>query len=201
MLRSQSRIGDREGLPAARPSQRDEVDLIDRIERKDLRAFEALYRIYHPRLTRFLVNIIRRPHLVEEALNDTMMVVWEKPEGYNGASRVSTWIFGIAYRKALKTLRRWDEPVEDSRLDLQPSPDIGAEQEIGDRQTHQTLQEALAKLSPDHRAVVNLAYFQDIGYREIAEIMDCPVDTVKTRMFHARRHLKAALAGQLTDWL
>ena len=138
---------------------------------------------------------------MEEALNDTMLVVWDKPDNYNGTSRVSTWIFGIAYRKALKTVQKWDEPMEDAQLEFRASPEIGPEQEIGDRQVHQDLLRALDQLSADHRAVVNLAYFQEIGYREIAEIMDCPVDTVKTRMFHARRHLKSLLAGQLADWL
>ena len=201
MLRRRSLTGDPVGPVAARRGQRDETHLIDRIKGKDLRAFEELYRIYHPRLTRFLVNIIRRSQLVEEALNDTMLVVWEKPESYNGTSRVSTWIFGIAYRKALKTIRRWDEPMEDAHLQFLASGESGPEQEIGDRQTHQDLMRALEKLSPDHRTVVNLAYFQEVGYREIAEIMDCPVDTVKTRMFHARRQLKGMLAGQLKDWL
>ncbi len=60
---------------------------------------------------------------------------------------------------------------------------------------------AMGQLSSDHRTVVDLTYFHEIGYREIAEIMDCPVDTVKTRMFHARRHLKTMLAGRLADWL
>ena len=91
--------------------------------------------------------------------------------------------------------------MDDRRLELCASTEMGAEQELSERQVHQTLQDAVDKLSADHRVVVNLAYFQEIGYREIAEIMDCPVDTVKTRMFHARRHLKAMLAGQLADWL
>ena len=59
----------------------------------------------------------------------------------------------------------------------------------------------MQSLSPDHRAVVDLTYFHDLGYREIAEIMDCPVDTVKTRMFYARRHLKKCLEGELPDWI
>jgi RNA polymerase sigma factor (sigma-70 family) len=59
----------------------------------------------------------------------------------------------------------------------------------------------MSELSHEHRTVVDLSYFHEIGYREIAEIMDCPVDTVKTRMFHARRHLKAKLSGRLGDWL
>jgi RNA polymerase sigma-70 factor (ECF subfamily) len=59
----------------------------------------------------------------------------------------------------------------------------------------------MASLSADHRAVVELTYFQDLSYREIAEIMECPVDTVKTRMFYARRQLKRCLDGELPDWI
>ena len=81
------------------------------------------------------------------------------------------------------------------------SGEAGPEQRLGDRQVGAVLAAAMAGLSPDHRAVVDLTYFHEIGYREISEIMDCPVDTVKTRMFHARRHLRRALAGSLSDWL
>jgi len=178
-----------------------EVALLARIAERDLKAFEELYRRYHPRLTRFLMNILRHPQLTEEALDDTMMVVWKRPEGFNGASKVSTWIFAIAYRTALKARSRHDEPVEDDGLETRPSGEVGAEQQLGQRQTQAILMSAMAQLSADHRAVVDLTYFHDVGYREIAEILDCPVGTVKTRMHHARRHLKAMLAGQLTDWL
>ena len=69
------------------------------------------------------------------------------------------------------------------------------------RETSSGLVRALDALSDDHRMVVELTYFHDMGYREIAEIVDCPVDTVKTRMFHARRRLRALLAGGAEDWL
>ena len=59
----------------------------------------------------------------------------------------------------------------------------------------------MRKLSPEHCAVVDLTYYHELGYREIAEILDCPVDTVKTRMFYARRHLKRVLEGELPDWV
>ena len=175
--------------------------MLDRIARRDLRAFEALYRAYHGRLSRFILNIIRRAPLVEEVLNDTMMVIWDKPGGYNGSSKLSTWIFAIAYRKALKALKRVDEPLDDEAVRRRPSLDPNAEQEIGQRQSQEILMHAINELSADHRAVVDLAYFHGVGYREIAEIMNCPVDTVKTRMFHARRHLRGKLAGELADWL
>ncbi len=178
-----------------------EERLISRIVGGDRRAFEDLYRIYSPRLTRFLMNMLRRPHLVEEVLNDTLLVVWTRASSYNGMSKVSTWIFAIAYRKALKALKRVDEPMEDTQAETRRSPDAGPEKLLDDDQTRAVLLKAIAGLSPDHRAVVDLTYFHEIGYREIAEIMDCPVDTVKTRMFHARRHLKGMLGGALADWL
>ena len=186
---------------AARSDASDDVRLIDRIAGKDLRAFEELYRIYHPRLSRFLKNMLHRAPLVEEVLDDTMMVVWRQPERYNGKSKVSTWIFAIAYRKALKALKRHDEPVEDKHAEARESTEADPEQQVGHRQVQQVLQGAINELSQDHRAVVDLTYFHGIGYREIAEIMACPVDTVKTRMYHARRHLRNKLSGQLSDWL
>jgi RNA polymerase sigma factor (sigma-70 family) len=185
---------------ASAPAE-DPSELIARICGRDLRAFERLYRDYHPRLTRFLTNMIHRPQLVEEVLNDTMLVVWNQPERYNGASKLSTWIFAIAYRKALKALQHQDDPVDDGRAETRPSAEAGPEDELGQRQVQKILLTAIGELSPDHRTVVGLTYFHEIGYREIAEIMDCPVDTVKTRMFHARRHLRRRLAGGLADWL
>lgn len=176
-----------------RPLALDEARLIARIAQRDLRAFEQLYRIYHPRLSRFLINFLRRPHLVEEALNDTLMVVWKRPEGFNGTSKVSTWIFAIAYRTALKARARHDEPVEDLEADSRASLEAGPETQLGRRQLQAILSEAMARLSPEQRAVVDLTYFHEAGYREIAEILDCPVGTVKTRMHHARRHLRAML--------
>ena len=179
----------------------EDVRLIGRVVRRDVRAFEDLYRRYHPRLTRFLMNILTRPSLVEEALNDTMMVVWNRAETFNGTSRVSTWVFAIAYRKAMNALRRHDEPMEDKWAETRQSDDASPQQQLEAHEVQRRLGTALEALSADHRTVVDLTYFHELGYREIAQIMACPVDTVKTRMFHARRHLRRRLDGQLTDWL
>jgi RNA polymerase sigma-70 factor (ECF subfamily) len=186
---------------SGRAETEEEAQLIARVRARDLRAFESLYRKYHPRLTRFLTNLIRRPQLVEEVLNDTMMVVWNRPDSYNGSSRLSTWIFAIGYRKALKALSRFDDPQEDLQAEQRATTEPGPETQLGRRQAQAALLDAMRELSPDHRAVVDLTYFHEIGYREIAEIMDCPVDTVKTRMYYARRHLKRVMAGALTDWI
>jgi RNA polymerase sigma-70 factor (ECF subfamily) len=175
--------------------------LIERIAAGDLRAFEQFYRAYRVRLARFLDRMTHRRNLVEELLNDTMLVVWNRSDRFDGSSKVSTWIFAIAYRKALKALQRHDEAVEDETLDERPAAGAGPEQQAQTRQLNAQLGRALDALSVDHRAVVELTYFHGMGYREIAQIVDCPIDTVKTRMFHARRRLRGLLAGDAEDWL
>jgi RNA polymerase sigma-70 factor (ECF subfamily) len=178
-----------------------DLQLLARIREGDRAAFEQLYRMYHPRLTRFLQTLIRRPTIVEEVLNDTMMVLWNRPDSFHGASKLSTWVYAIAYRKAMKGLRQQDEAVEDKDAERRVSPEADPEDSSGRNRVHQMLIKAMGELTAAHRAVVDLTYFHELGYREIADILECPVDTVKTRMFHARRHLRKHLGGGLADWL
>lgn len=178
-----------------------EAFLVSRILARDTRAFQELYESYRPRLSHFVLRLVKRPPLVEEVVNDTMMVVWDSIDRFKGESRLSTWVFAIAYRKGLKALTRNDDPVEDDIHDETASSDPSPEQNAANVQRHISLRRAMDQLSVDHRAVVDLTYFHEMGYREIAKVMDCPVDTVKTRMFHARRHLKTLLSGDSSDWL
>lgn len=199
MSEKQVRMADR--AASARGADATDLLLLQRIARRERDAFEALYRAYHPRLTRFLLRLVRRPQLVEEALNDTLMVVWERPDSFHGGSKLSTWIFAIAYRKAMKALGRFDDPREDpeglERIDEDPDPE---ENSAGFRR-RELLARAMDELSPAHRAVIDLTYYHELDYNEIARILDCPVGTVKTRMFHARRQLRRLVGGGLEDWV
>lgn len=189
------------GLAASRRgSNAEELLLLEKIRRGDAAAFEALYRLYHPRLTNFVMKIVRRPHLVEEVLNDTMMAVWQKPDSFQGSSKLSTWIFAIAYRKALKGLRRSQDPLEDPDAAERPSDEETPEEVHANVRRRDRLSQAMQQLSPVHRAVVDLTYYHELDYGEIAGILDCPVGTVKTRMFHARRRLREVIGGDLDDW-
>ena len=198
---SWSGILERPRAKTARSATLDESELLARVAGRDLEAFERLYRLYQPRLTRFLTTLLKRPQLIEEVLDDTMMVVWQSADRFRGSSKPSTWIFAIAYRKAHKAKQRWPDPVEEPDFDTRASEDPLPDEELGHQRLHVSLMKAMDHLSADHRAVVDLTYFHGLGYREIAEIVDCPVDTVKTRMFHARRRLKQAIGGSLADWL
>jgi RNA polymerase sigma-70 factor (ECF subfamily) len=168
-----------------------ELELIRAVAARDRAAFEELYQLYYPRLFRFLLRFLRRTDVVEEILNDAMFVVWNKSATFEGRSRVSTWIFGIAYRRALKGIeRRVRRPREVSTEEVDLADRGGPDRALEGRVLADLLQEALDRLSAEQRAVVELTYYHGYSYREIAGIVDCPVNTVKTRMFHARRRLR-----------
>lgn len=176
--------------PAA---ERLELALLDGVKHGRRPEFDALYRLYYPRLSRFLGHMMRQADALEEVLNDTMMVVWQRADSFDGRSKLSTWIFGIAYRKALKALGRQDLAVDAEAADEAADTGPGPEQQLGLAQLRGRLRGAMAELSPEHRAVVELCYFHDMAHAEIAEVVGCPAETVKTRMFYARRRLRQLL--------
>jgi RNA polymerase sigma-70 factor (ECF subfamily) len=168
-----------------------ETDLIARIAEGDRKAFEELYSLYHRRLARFLTRLTRRYDIAEEVVNDTFWVVWRKARSFRGDSQPSTWILGIAYRKARNAFRSSARFAEKNlQVDLLPPT---GEEPADTEELRDWLGRALAELPVEQRLAVELCY--ELGYscEEIAKIMDCPVNTVKTRLFHARAKLKRLL--------
>ena len=172
-----------------------DLALLERIANGDRNALRALYNTYYHPLLRFIYRITGRLDLAQEGVNDVILVVWRSSSSFGGRSSVSTWIMGIAYRKALKLLasaRRWTDRFAGAPFDeLIERSEAKAEQ--SDDDLRDLLDEALRHLSAEHRAVVELTYFYGCSYEEIAAIAACPVNTVKTRMFHARAKLKKLL--------
>jgi RNA polymerase sigma-70 factor, ECF subfamily len=173
----------------------EELALLRRISARDPAALKELYHLYHRRLARFLTRLTSRYDLTEEIINDTFWVVWQRAADFRGASQPSTWILGIAYRRALKTLSRVRPEVPEDSQAEEPIDEPWQQAELSE-----WLSVGLGKLPHEQRMVLELAYHGGHSCEEIALIMQCPVNTVKTRMFHARRKLKgllAALAGTL----
>ena len=182
-----------QGLSTGSTPDSDEARLLGRIAAGDRAAFEKLYRVYFSRLTRFIGRMTRNAPLIEEIVNDTMLVVWQKAATFDGSCKPSTWIFAIAYRKTLKGLRGSDEPVESAASLYEDESGNQPEQTMDRQQLQQTVAEALDQLPPAQRAVMVLTYYHEMAYSDIAEVVACPVNTVKTRMFHARHRLKDLL--------
>ncbi|WP_157982225.1 RNA polymerase sigma factor [Oceanicella sp. SM1341] len=169
-----------------------DTDLLAAIAAGDMDAFEQFHRRYFARIMRFAARIVDSHDVAEEIANDALMTVWRTAGRFEGRSKVSTWIFGIAYRMALKAREKSGRRRGDVELDegLVGDAGEGAEAVI----LRHDLAGALERLKPELRAVVELTYFNGYLYTEIADIMECPVGTVKTRMMTARRRLRELLA-------
>lgn len=165
--------------------------LLQRMSTGDRAALATLYRSYHGRLCRFLSRLTRRPEVIEEVINDCFWIAWQKAGDFRGDSRVSTWIMGIAYRCGLKALRQHgEEPIEDSNIPEERMPATNPEE---DRELRDWLSKGLERLSADQRVVVELVYGEGHTLDDVATIMQCPVGTVKARLFHARVKLRNVL--------
>ncbi len=170
-----------------------ERDLLARVARGDRAAMQKLYFAYHRRLHRFLARTLP-PDQVDEVINDTMFVVWRHAGDFRGDSRLSTWLLGIAYRIALKRLKR-DGGRSMASYDQLETTDVGLADDSGatQREQREWLDRALRTLPAVQRLAVELAYFMGHSCDEIAVMTSCPVNTVKTRLFHARERLRALL--------
>ena len=171
--------------------------LLQRVSAGDRDAFRDLYIRYHRRLVRFLARLTHGRNDAEDIINDTLWIVWQRAGEFRGASRVSTWIMGIAYRRALKNIRRAATYVRVVTLETAGSA-TESDDEVDAVADRQLLEKGLSQLPLDQRIVLELAYYLDHSCEEIAEIMECPVNTVKTRMFHARRKLRGILSESET---
>ncbi|MEK7747847.1 MAG: RNA polymerase sigma factor [Nitrospirota bacterium] len=160
-------------------------------------AFEQIFHAYKPRLFRYLFRLTADPAASEELLSDVIVAVWKGAKTYRGEAKPSTWIFGIAHHKAINLLRkRRPEMVELEDNDLQELEDTQQarpEDLIIQKELKEKIEQALLRLSVSHRAVIEMTFYQGFSCQEIAEILGCPVSTVKTRMFYARRQLQGIL--------
>lgn len=184
------------------PSAQDtDLELLARIATGDRRAFEALFRHYGERVFRYAHRLINDVTKAEEVTNDVMLEVWKNAPRFEARSQVSTWILGITRHLALNAVRR----KQLDTVEMDDAPPVADEQSPGAGEIHdhavleRGIRAALGELSTDHRDVIELTFFQGLSYQEIAEIVGCPENTVKTRMFHARKQLKRLLHGRGLD--
>jgi RNA polymerase sigma-70 factor (ECF subfamily) len=165
-----------------------EVLLLRRVAENDRDAFDELFENYHPRLFTFLFRLTRSHGSAEELANDVLLTLWKDAGRFRGESKVSTWVFGIAYRQALAHLRK-------RKLKLVPF----FEKDAVDNETDARLEredwvrQGIEDLPPKQKLTVMLVYFLGLSCEETAGVTGVPVSTVKTRMFHARRKLKLHL--------
>ena len=179
-----------ESRNTSRLARQDTKDLVllELIAADDRDALTELYARYHPRLFKFVYRLTRSHAVSDELVNDIMLAIWRGAGNFRGNSKPSTWIFGIAYRQALKRLSRKSLSIRDGlEVDRLPHP------ETGSFEREDWVRRGLDTLPPTQRLAVELVFYLGLSYEEVASVTDCPVNTVKTRMFHARRKLRDQL--------
>lgn len=179
---------------------RQDTELIKRIAAGDRTAIQTLFARHNLALFRFLNRMLRNQAVAEELVNETFIEIWRNAGKFEGRSRVSSWMFGIARNKALSVMRkRSDSPLDDSVAsqieDEADTPEITALK----KSKAEAIKYCLQKLSTDHREVVDLVYYHEKSINEVSEIVGIPANTVKTRMFHARKQLSELMKSAGID--
>ena len=183
-------------------STSDEV-LIGRIANGDRLAMQVLYARHHVRVFRFVVRLVRDEATAEDLISEVFLDVWRQAGRFEGRSAVSTWMLAIARFKALSALRRRpDQELDEETAGAieDPSDDPAAALEKKDKST--MLRKCLTGLSAEHREIIDLVYYHEKSVEEVAEIVGIPQNTIKTRMFYARKRLAELLktAGIDRGW-
>jgi RNA polymerase sigma-70 factor, ECF subfamily len=167
--------------------------LIDAIAGGDRRAMRLLYARHNVRVYRFARRLGADRAAAEDIVSEVFLAVWRKAGGFQGRSQFSTWLLGVTRNKTFQYVRRPRETLGDAAsemvVDDADTPDLALEK----KQTGAMLLEALKHVSPAHREVIDLVYYHSKTIDEVARILNIPLNTVKTRMFNARRRLAQAL--------
>ena len=163
------------------PENEEELVLLKLVATGDRSALTRLYLQYHARLFKFVFRLTRSYATADEIVNDTMLVVWDKAASFRRDSKVSTWIFGIAYKQTMRRVTR-------KQLQLSPLTDLddSGHDHDADMEIEDWVRQGLHSLPAAQQLTVVLVFYLGLTYQETAAVTDCPVNTVKTRMFHAR---------------
>lgn len=164
---------------------------------------KALYLRHHVRMHRFLLRLVKNPALAEDLAGDVFLDVWRQAARFEARASVGTWLLSIARFKALSSFRRkspeaYDPETADEVEDESDTPEISL-QKVSKAKA---MQLCIGRLSREHREVIDLVYYHEKKIDEIATILGVPENTVKTRMFYARKRLSEMLreAGIDRGW-
>jgi RNA polymerase sigma-70 factor (ECF subfamily) len=181
---------------AAAPETSSDEMLIRRIAQRDQLAMRTLFARHRVPLYRWLLRLVGDEALAEDLLSDVFLDVWRQAAAFEARSSVSTWLLAIARHKALSARRRrpdaeLDETIAASVADPADDPEVVLQKKT----RAELLRHALARLSPEHREVIDLVYFHGKSVKEVAQIIGIATATVKTRMFYARKKLADFVAA------
>jgi len=173
------------------------VLLLDRIGGGDKAAFAEFYRAMERPVFRFVASKLNESFEAADISHEVFMEIWRSAAKFEGRSAVRTWVFGIAYRKTMDHFRKHGRVTvsDDIPEQIDESPDATSCLVATEEAAH--VRHCLGTLKPDHRMAVEMAFYEDLGYAEIARAVEVPEGTVKTHIFHAKKLLMRCLEGRM----
>ncbi len=178
-------------------------ELVRRIAAGEQAALRELYAAYGQRLFAYAVRLTRNPTIAEDVVQESLVAVWQSAARYGGQGRVIAWLLGIVHHKALNAIRRQSPSLLEEEPEELPDESATLDEQMAVRERADLLRVALEALSLKHRMVLELVFYQGLHLAEVAQVCDCPVGTVKSRLSYAQAHLRRVLeqAGwQAEDW-
>ncbi len=188
----------RQDLTSIGPQTSDEA-LIKSIATGDKRAMQALYTRHNVRVYRFALRITHNTSSAEDVVSDVFLDVWRQANRFNARSLVTTWLLSITRNKSLSALRRRPDQLDDNVGDTIEDTADDPETSTIKMDRGAILRKCLSQLSVAHREVVDLIYYHEKSIDEVAHILGLSANTVKTRMFYARKHLSEILSDVGVD--
>jgi len=182
----------------ARSKRHDHSDeaLIEKVAAGNRLAMQVLFARHHARVYRFILRLIGNDALAEDLASEVFLTVWRQAHQFEARSAVTTWLLGIARYKALAELRRRPEAPADEESAETSDPADDPEVAFQAKHRGEILRQCLTRLSREHREIIDLVYYHEKSVQEVADIIGIPGNTVKTRMFYARRKLSEMLGAQ-----
>lgn len=198
------RVNGAERRPATSAKAPTDAGLMARMAEGDRAALQAFYTRHHVRVFRFVLRILGDRTQAEDVISDVFIDAWRQAGRFEGRSAVSTWLLAIARHKAYAVLRRRPtDSIDDDKAaqieDGGDTPDMTLEKQ----NRAAILRRCLEALPSTHREIIDLVYYHEKSVAEVAKVFDIPENTVKTRLFYARKKLAGmlAVAGVDRDWL
>jgi len=184
---------------AAMQTTSDEA-LIERIAAGDKLAMQVLFARHQVRVYRFVLRLVRDQSVAEELVGEVFLDVWRQAGRFEARSTVSTWLLAIARYKALSALRRRaDQELDDDKAATIEDPGDSPEVAVLKQNKGEVLRQCLTALTPEHREIIDLVYYHEKSVEEVAQIVGINENTVKTRMFYARKRLSELLKAAGID--
>ena len=177
----------------------EEKRLVEQVAAGDSTAFRQLYDLSYGRVARYVQKMVSDNSLVDDILVQTYMVVWQKSAAFKGNGRITTWLIGIARNIMFREFKKVKKyvPFEEEYS----AADTQSQFQVEVKSTNAALKAALQTLKVKHREILELVFYQEFSYVEVAELIGIPVNTVKTRVFHAKQALKDVLEDRkITDY-